>query len=78
MWGFIVQKVFLFAAFTRNLLNSESSSEALTELLFSLYLQFTAGVSEPLAGIRARLYPALQNEMKTSALSPPSKGLHRH
>lgn len=62
----------LFAAFTQNLLNWESGSAAPTELLLPLYLQFVSGVSEPLAGAGAQLYPALQNEMKASALTPPA------
>lgn len=68
MWGCFAQKVFLFAAFTPNLLNSESSSKAPTELLLPRYLQFVAGVSEPLTGIRA-----WQNKRKMSALSHPLK-----
>lgn len=64
----VAQKVFLFAAFTPNLLNSENSSKAPTELLLPQYLQFVVGVSEPLTGIRA-----WQNTVKMSALSHPLK-----
>lgn len=52
-------------------LNSASGCKAPTELLFPWYLQFAVGVSEPLAGVRTQLYPALQNKMKTSALIHP-------